>query len=476
MHTTRGCIANAAVYSLLLLQPFFLLQSTLAQAPACPTGPICAPAPGDNWRQDSVGQLLWNSTLMSPFGKYDTVDIYIVDEDSVGRSYMFKQAAEIEFGSAASKLDATLFPEGVANNRSCHIVITGNGNELDGKHNTLNSSSFFMIRTQQNVSGTMVPIPTPTATATISTSLTLTTTTKSTKSATSTNDATTVPAVSTGIPTNGALPSDKSVSLSPLVIGLISAGCGALLIAIVAVFLLVRARRRYKGNTSYFKSLDDQPGSPTDESAKGSSNYKLEDDQESAAAAARGEGGYGGALFAGSIAAGRSSSNTARSAEPMIKGAPAMLPYHSQAPPSPAAPLPLLERKTSTLYHVPESAESAAAAAAAAGAGAAAVGTTGRQNSMEKNPVLTANDAQLIAETFRKSMRKPQWENKHDDDDDDETDEARRAANALLRKELSEEGVDVQRGVQRRVTIQDRAIRTPGGSTLASHSLTIPPP
>ncbi|KAF9276163.1 hypothetical protein BGZ88_001900 [Linnemannia elongata] len=335
---------------------------------------------------------------MSPFGKYDTVDIYIVDEDSVGRSYMFKQAAEIEFGSAASKLDATLFPEGVANNRSCHIVITGNGNELDGKHNTLNSSSFFMIR------------------------------------------------------------------------------CGALLIAIVAVFLLVRARRRYKGNTSYFKSLDDQPGSPTDESAKGSSNYKLEDDQESAAAAARGEGGYGGALFAGSIAAGRSSSNTARSAEPMIKGAPAMLPYHSQAPPSPAAPLPLLERKTSTLYHVPESAESAAAAAAAAGAGAAAVGTTGRQNSMEKNPVLTANDAQLIAETFRKSMRKPQWENKHDDDDDDEADEARRAANALLRKELSEEGVDVQRGVQRRVTIQDRAIRTPGGSTLASHSLTIPPP
>ncbi|KAG0052433.1 hypothetical protein BGZ90_006489, partial [Linnemannia elongata] len=123
----------------------FLLGKYRSQYVACPTGPICAPAPGDNWRQDSVGQLLWNSTLMSPFGKYDTVDIYIVDEDSVGRSYMFKQAAEIEFGSAASKLDATLFPEGVANNRSCHIVITGNGNELDGKHNTLNSSSFFMI-------------------------------------------------------------------------------------------------------------------------------------------------------------------------------------------------------------------------------------------------------------------------------------------------------------------------------------------
>ncbi|KAF9123147.1 hypothetical protein BGX30_001588 [Mortierella sp. GBA39] len=412
---------------------------------------------------------------MSPFGKYDTVDIYIVDEDSVGRSYMFKQAAEIEFGSAASKLEATLFPEAVSNNRSCHIVITSSGNALDGTHDTLNSSSFFMIRTQQNVSGTMVPLPSPTATATISTSLTFTTTATSTKSVTATLDATTVPAASTGIPTNGTLPSNKSASISPLVIGLISAGCGALLIAIVAVFLLVRARRRYMGNTSYFKSLDDQPGSPTGGSAKGSSNFKSEDDQESAAAAAQGEGGYGGALFAGSIAAGRSSSNTARSAEPMIKGVPAMLPYHSQAPSSPTAPLPLLERKTSTLYNVPESAESAAAAAAAAGAGAAAVGTTGRQNSVEKNPVLTANDAQLIAETFRKSMRKPQWENKHDDDDD-ETDEARRAANALLMKELSEEGVDVQRGVQRRVTIQDHTIRTPGGSTLASRSLAIPPP
>ncbi|KAF8929808.1 hypothetical protein BGZ47_000875 [Haplosporangium gracile] len=412
---------------------------------------------------------------MSPFGQYDTVDIYLVDEDSVGRSYMFKQAAEVEFGSAASRLDAALFPNDVPTNRSCHIVITSSGDELNGKHKTLNSSSFFMIRTQQNVSGTMVPLPSPTATATLSTPLTFTTT-RSTSSVTTTHNATTVPVVSTDIPNDGAFPSDKSASLSPLVIGLISAGCGALLIAIVALFLLVRARRRYKGNTSYFKSLDDQPGSPTEESAKGSSNFKLEDDQESATAAAQAEG-YGGALFAGSIAAGRSSSNTVRSAEPMIKGAPAMLPYHSQLPPSSAALLPLLERKTSTLYNVPESAESAAAAAAAAGAGAAAVGTTGRQNSMEKNPVLSANDAQLIAETFRKSMRKPQWENKHDDDDDDnETDEARRVANALLRKELSEEGVDVQRGVQRRVTIQDRAIRTPGGSTLASHSLDIPPP
>ncbi|KAG0262336.1 hypothetical protein BGZ95_004047 [Linnemannia exigua] len=329
-----------------------------------------------------------------------------------------------------------------------------------------------MIRTQQNVSGTMVPLPPPTASSTLPSSTLLTTST-TTSSMSMTRTLSTTPVISPPQPTEGADSSEKSAALSPLVIGLISAGCGALLIAIIAVFLLLRARRRYKGNTSYFKSLDDQPSSPTEESSKGASNFKLEDDQESAAARA---GEYGGPMFAGSIAAGRSSSNTARSAEPMIKGAPAMLPYHSQSPPAPSEPLPLLERKTSTLYNVPESAESAAAAAAAAGA------VAGRQSSVEKlgvraEPVLSANDAQLIAETFRKSMRKPRWEDTHDeDDDDDERDEARKAANALLRKELSEEGVDVQRGVQRRVTIQDRSIRTPGGSPLASHSLTIPPP
>ncbi|KAF9081232.1 hypothetical protein BGX23_001112 [Mortierella sp. AD031] len=418
---------------------------------------------------------------MAPFERYDNVDIYIVDEDPAGRTYQIQKDFSINKGMTATRLDAILFPEDLATNRSCHILFIGAYNDLYGSHETLNSTSFYMIRTKQTVNGTLTDIPTATATVSTSLSSTLTTTRITTTKPSTTHSLSTIPTADTPLPTNSTLPSEKSGALSPLVIGLISAGCGALLIAIVALFLLVRARRRYKGNTSYFKSLDDQPGSPTDESAKGSSNYKLEDDQESAA---KGDA-YGGALFAGSIAAGRSSSNTARSAEPMLKSAPSMLPYHSQAPPSPAAPLPLLERKTSTLYNVPESAEAAAAAAAAATVAVAGAGdsaTAGRKSSIEKNgarsePVLSANDAQLIAETFRKSMRKPRWEDNvdEDDEDDDERDEARRAANALLRKELSEEGVDVQRGVQRRVTIQDRAIRTPGGSSLQSHSLTIPP-
>ncbi|KAF9905879.1 hypothetical protein EC991_001201 [Linnemannia zychae] len=413
---------------------------------------------------------------MTPFEQYDKVDVYIVDDGSSGRSYMLQEYVKLNDNYLVVRLESVIFPEDLPVNRSCHITFTRNGDGLDSDK-TLNTPSFFMIRTQQNVSGTMVPLPPPTASVTLSTTLS-TSSIMTTTSKTTTHTITSTPGVSSPLPTNGSADSsEKSAALSPLVIGLISAGCIALLVAVLAVFLLLRARRRYKGNTSYFKNLDDQPGSPTEGSAKGSSNFKLEDDQELAARAAE----YGGPHFAGSIAAGRSSSNTARSAEPMIKGAPAMLPYHSQSPPSPTAPLPLLERKTSTLYNVPEDAESAAAAATAAaavGAGAAAV--AGRQASTEKiglrtEPVLSANDAQLIAETFRKSMRKPRWESTHDEDDEDETDEVRKAANALLRKELSEEGVDVQRGVQRRVTIQDRSIRTPGGSTLASHSLTIPP-
>ncbi|KAG0372153.1 hypothetical protein BGX24_000669 [Mortierella sp. AD032] len=417
---------------------------------------------------------------MPVFGRYDPVDVYIIDDGASSRSYMLQKDVTLNDGNIIVRLEAVLFPEDLPINRSSHIAFTAAGNDINGDQPTFKSASFFMIRTQQNVSGTMLPLPPPTASSTLP-STTLLTISKTTSTRSFTPTSTTFPAISSPQPTNGADTSEDSAPLSPLVIGLISAGCGALLIALVAIFLLLRARRRYKGNTSYFKSLDDQPGSPTEESTKGASNFKLEDDQESAAARA---GEYGGPMFAGSIAAGRSSSNTARSAEPMIKGAPAMLPYYSQSPPAPSEPLPLLERKTSTLYDVPENAESAAAAAAAI-AGAAATAETavaGRQSSVEKlgpraEPVLSANDAQLIAETFRKSMRKPRWEDTHDeDDDDDERDEARKAANALLRKELSEEGVDVQRGVQRRVTIQDRSIRTPGGSSLESHSLSIPPP
>lgn len=257
-----------------------------------------------------------------------------------------------------------------------------------------------------------------------------------------------------------------------------------MVIALVALGLLYRTRRRFKGNAGgHFKSLHDHPNSPTDGASK-SSIYKSEGGPDLGVA----EAPFLGSVFGGALA-GRNSSNTARSAEPMMKGAPGMLGYNNEALPSSSAPLPLLERKSSTLYHVPESASDAAAAAAAAGvagAGAAAAagtkepkgdsaaGVVDRQGRPAKEPVLSAGDAQLIAETFRKSMRKPRWEDE-DDEEEEERDEARRAAKELLRKELSEEGVDVQRGVQRRVTIRDRPHRS-SLSPPVSQSVTMPEP
>ncbi|KAF9178079.1 hypothetical protein BGZ51_008118 [Haplosporangium sp. Z 767] len=223
-----------------------------------------------------------------------------------------------------------------------------------------------MIRTKQAVSGTLLPIiPTSTATTTTSTLVTSAVSASTFSTVTTTN----VPNTSTqsASPTTSHLPESpaKSSTLSPLVIGLISAGCVTLFIALVAIFLLLRTRRQSKGDTDDFMSLHDQPSSLT-----------------------------GGSM-------------------------------DQQGEPTTAA-----------------------------------------------EPVLTAGDAQLIAETFRKSMRKPRWE---DEDDEDEQDEARRAAKELLRKELNEEGVDVQRGVQRRVTIRDRPYRSSVAPPL-SQTISIPEP
>ncbi|KAF9573621.1 hypothetical protein EC968_008258 [Mortierella alpina] len=340
--------------------------------------------------------------MTAPFDQYDKVDMHVVDDTNPSRHNLLQAEVDLNIGVMAIRLEAILFPEDLPIKRLCHIVLTGVGNSLDGTHRTLNSSSFYMIRS------------------------------------------------------------------------------GAMVIALVALGLLYRTRRRFKGNTGgHFKSLHDHPNSPTDGASK-SSIYKSEGGQDLGVA----EAPFLGPTFGGALA-GRNSSNTARSAEPMMKGAPGMLGYNNETLPSSSPPLPLLERKSSTLYHVPDSASDAAAAAAAvagAGAGAgtkeakgdAAAGGVDRQGRPVKEPVLSAGDAQLIAETFRKSMRKPRWEDE-DDEEEEERDEARRAAKELLRKELSEEGVDVQRGVQRRVTIRDRPHRS-SLSPPVSQSVAMPEP
>ncbi|KAG0289411.1 hypothetical protein BGZ98_003842 [Dissophora globulifera] len=367
--------------------------------------------------------------MTTPFSQYDKVDVYVVDDVNNTRAFLLQSTVDLNVGMMATRLQAALFPEDLPINRSCHVVLTGVGNTLDGKHQTLNSSSFQLIRTKQTINGTLIPIPTAAST-------TLLTTTNITPI--------NAPAATTSAaPAGGAAPpppissaSDTSDSLSPLVIGLISAGCLTLIIAIVAIGLLFRARRRYKGNTGDFKSLYDHPSSPTDDACK-NPIFKSEAGHEMT-----GSDLYGGPDLCGPMPIGRTSSNTARSSEPMIKG------HGRQAPSSPAPAAPLVEQKSSTLNQD-----------ATLPTGSAAAGEAGTEMTREKvvpRSVLSADDAQLIAERFRKSMRRPQWE----DDTDEEENEARRAANDLLRRELSEQGLDVHRGVQRRVTIQDRTHRS----------------
>ncbi|KAF9948794.1 hypothetical protein BGZ70_002049 [Mortierella alpina] len=415
--------------------------------------------------------------MTSPFDQYDKVDMHVVDDANPTRHNLLQAEVDLNIGVMAVRLEAILFPEDLPIRRLCHIVLTGVGNSLDGTHRTLNSSSFFMIRTMKSINGTLVPLPPAASTLLPSASTALPASTTTRFSSARSNAAS---ATSEGFPvsaTNPAQP-EKSSALSPLVIALISVGSGAMVIALVALGLLYRTRRRFKGNTGgHFKSLHDHPSSPTDGASK-SSIYKSEGGPDLGVAA---EAPFLGPTFGGALA-GRNSSNTARSAEPMMKGAPGMLGYNNEALPSTSAPLPLLERKPSTLYHVPESASDAAAAAAAAGVAGAgtkeakgdpAAGVVDRPGRPSKEPVLSAGDAQLIAETFRKSMRKPRWED--EEDEEEERDEARRAAKELLRKELSEEGVDVQRGVQRRVTIRDRPHRS-SLSPPVSQSVTMPEP
>ncbi|KAF8923238.1 hypothetical protein BGZ58_003210 [Dissophora ornata] len=392
---------------------------------------------------------------MAPFGQYDMVDAYIVDDGNDTRVFQLQSDVDLSLGMTATRLEASLFPDDLSVNRSCHVVLVGTGNPLDGTHQTLNSSSFFMIRTKQTINGTLVPIPA--TTTTLTTTLSASTTTKKTTTLATTTMGASATSTVGSYPTTLSASSEDPDTLSPLVIGVISAGSVALVIALIALGLLVSTRRRFKGSTGDFKSLHDHPGSPTDDLSK-SSIFKSEGGHDLATG-----GSFAGAALGGPMAAGRSSSNTVRSAEPMIKVAPNILGNNSQSPSSPTSSVPLVERKPSTLRLVPESTTDTTAASEASASNLdTATAATEAQSRSLKGSALSAGDAQLIAETFRKSMRRPRWDA---DAEEEEQDETRRAANELLRKELSEHGLDVQQGVQRRVTIQDR-----------THRSSLPPP
>ncbi|KAG0238973.1 hypothetical protein BGW41_007989 [Actinomortierella wolfii] len=452
-----------------------LLQPT---ADVCTLEPICAPAGGSEWTQDSgFASVIWNPANMTPFDRYEKVDVYLVD-DANKWQMMLQAETDLNIGMLAKRKDTTMFPVNLPVNRTCKIVFTSLGQPLDGTHRTLNSSDFFLIRTQQVVTGTSsLPISTTiTLTPTVSTPASIPTHT--TPASPDDGIAPEVPSVQEPLPPTPGNSSNHT-SLSAVAIGLIAGGSVALLIAAVAVAQVLRTRRRYMRNNANFKTLP-EPNSPMngsvvkgsgidgsggDTSSFGSDGHGLE--TKSGVGAAAAAGGITSFGIGAGLAPGRNSTNTIRSNTAMLQGAHALSGYNNPEP-IPTIVVPLVERRPSTLdpsrptsstslieHSSPE--EHGRYGGNGSRSYASLGGTGGGTGRPSLEPVISAGDARLIADTFRKSLRRPRWEEAGVEDDDEEQDEARRAANELLRKELNEQGLDVQKtGVQRRVTIQTR--------------------
>lgn len=90
--------------------------------------------------------VVWNPKMTEPFDQYDRVDLYIVDDANNTHAIPLQKDVDLSNGMTAMRLQATHFPESDPSNRSCHIMMVGNGNELTGTQKTLNSTSFYMIR------------------------------------------------------------------------------------------------------------------------------------------------------------------------------------------------------------------------------------------------------------------------------------------------------------------------------------------
>ncbi|KAG0267746.1 hypothetical protein DFQ27_008391 [Actinomortierella ambigua] len=454
---------------------------------------------------------------MTPFDQYEKVDVYLVDETN-NWQLLLQQNAEVSLGMLASRKDASMYPDNLPVNRTCRIVFISPDKPLDGTHRTVNSSDFLLIRTQQYVSGTPTPIPTnsvsPGISPTLTQSLSQTATATFTHAPGNSNESVLVPPGAVQPPAPSSPPPNNSfeqTSLSSLAVGLIVAGSVAIVIAAVAIAQVFRTRRRYMREHAHFRTLP-EPSSPRNGSVgKGAA---------AAAAAAAAAGGATGSGFSGSerksdfegvaaaaaaaaaagLAGSRNSSTTVRSNTAMIQGAHALSGY-STPEPIPTIVVPLEERRPSTLDQhrgapsplsssssvrdypsqeyqqqqqqppqqqpLPYQQQNSVRFHGAGSASSISLGGGGGGQRPSLEPVISAGDARLIADTFRKSLRRPRWEEEgvevddddDDDDDDDGQDEARRAAKELLRKELSEQGLDVQKtGVQRRVTIQTRPL------------------
>ncbi|KAI9497432.1 hypothetical protein BDB00DRAFT_623232 [Zychaea mexicana] len=93
-----------------------------------------------------------------------------------------------------------------------------------------------------------------------------------------------------------------------------------------------------------------------------------------------------------------------------------------------------------------------------------------QQEARQSSSILSSTDAIMIADTFRQFMRKPEWNEHHDEEDeevggafksqhfaDSDNEKRKRVGDELLRKELAQEGTSVQQIERRSTRLKDNS-------------------
>jgi hypothetical protein len=91
-----------------------------------------------------------------------------------------------------------------------------------------------------------------------------------------------------------------------------------------------------------------------------------------------------------------------------------------------------------------------------------------------ENQPISASDAALLSDAFRKVLRKPDWKPEDDEDDDTNLSQEerlrRREAKELMKKELAEEGTDLQNISRRHTKVEIRNVSDELEKDGVSHS------
>ncbi|CAM0139249.1 unnamed protein product [Umbelopsis sp. WA50703] len=260
------------------------------------------------------------------------------------------------------------------------------------------------------------------------------------------------PTNSTGVD-NGQQLNASSSKLQPWTIGVIVAACVAVLIAVIALFWIIRYTRRQRKlgtRRSFFTSNPKRSPGSDDAAMIGTAGEAKE-----IAPGMQSHGGFdnrdvssihsGTPIMGGGASSRRSTAMENNSTVGSTRGSGLR---NSTDPEKNASIISSQAARANDLGQLPE----------------------GRQS----NSVLSSTDALMIADTFRNLMRKPDWNEKDGDElemnqpeEESDVEKQKRIGNELLRQQLAEEGTQVQR-IERRPTQLNSITTAEGKATFAS--------